>query len=212
MRKDLDMNRLVDVFKLTDASTGDVGFYGFGDMLDLLEDDDGAYSAFMEMVGTWKPDTQFNYYFTHNGMKYNIQGLKYDPETESPEQFSGFESYRKSVKSVKVKKTVSGIKKAENVFTQEDLDEINRIMREDGQYVEFYPESGIGLVVRFQSEVIDGDWKHTHLRIDWLIEEYLEQKGIPSMNIDHDYVEDTGCDWGPAYHYFVVLTDGSFKV
>lgn len=48
---------------------------------------------------------------------------------------------------------------------------------------------------------IDGDWKHDHLRADWLIEENFKL-------IKHysEELEDTGGDWGPeVHHYYIYL-------
>lgn len=44
---------------------------------------------------------------------------------------------------------------------------------------------------------IDGDWKHEHLRLDWLIKENFEVLFNNSTVLD-----DTGCDWYNAVHRF----------
>ena len=48
---------------------------------------------------------------------------------------------------------------------------------------------------------IDGDWKHDHLRADYLIKENFQVVKCYS-----EATEDTGSDWGPeVHHYYVYL-------
>lgn len=48
---------------------------------------------------------------------------------------------------------------------------------------------------------IDGDWKHDHLRADYLIKENFQI--VKSYS---EELEDTGGDWGPeVHHYYVYL-------
>lgn len=46
---------------------------------------------------------------------------------------------------------------------------------------------------------IDGDWKHDHLRADYLIKE-----NFPVIKTDKVITEDTEYDWYPAIHYYYV--------
>lgn len=45
---------------------------------------------------------------------------------------------------------------------------------------------------------ISGDWKHDHLRTKWLME------GLGYEQEYEDVTEDTGCDWYPAIHKYVL--------
>lgn len=56
---------------------------------------------------------------------------------------------------------------------------------------------------RYQSEELTGDWKHTHCNIDNLVEQFYGSMGIKALT-DHEYVDDTGEDWGTAYHSFML--------
>lgn len=48
---------------------------------------------------------------------------------------------------------------------------------------------------------IDGDWKHDHLRADYLVKE-----NFTVFKVDTVSLEDTGGDWGPELHnYYVSL-------
>lgn len=46
---------------------------------------------------------------------------------------------------------------------------------------------------------IDGDWKHDHLRADFLIKENFEI--IKNTSVE---LEDTGSDWGPELHSYYI--------
>ena len=44
-----------------------------------------------------------------------------------------------------------------------------------------------------------GDWKHTHLRLQWLVGEYLDSKGIKYSHTEN-VTEEDGSDCYSAYH------------
>ena len=50
---------------------------------------------------------------------------------------------------------------------------------------------------------IDGDWKHDHLRADWLVKEKYHPVRSDSVPL-----EDTGSDWGPELHtYYIYMSE-----
>lgn len=59
----------------------------------------------------------------------------------------------------------------------------------------------------FQCNPIAGDWKHTHLYMDYLIEKFFEENKIPVNVVNHHYIDNTGSDWGTAYHSFLLECD-----
>lgn len=65
-------------------------------------------------------------------------------------------------------------------------------------YKQYEPIPQIAVI----SVYIDGDWKHDHLRADWLIKEKFNV-------IKHESyaTEDTGSDWGPEVHTYYIYMD-----
>lgn len=49
------------------------------------------------------------------------------------------------------------------------------------------------------SVYIDGDWKHDHLRADYLVKE-----NFTVIRSDSYATEDTGSDWGPEVHTYYI--------
>ena len=66
-------------------------------------------------------------------------------------------------------------------------------------YKQYEPIPEIAVI----SVYIDGDWKHDHLRADWLIKEKFNVIKHESYE-----TEDTGCDWGPEVHIYYIYMDG----
>lgn len=78
------------------------------------------------------------------------------------------------------------------------LDDANISQVELYNYKQYEPIPEIAVI----SVYIDGDWKHDHLRADWLIKEKFNV-------IKHESyaTEDTGCDWGPEVHTYYIYMD-----
>ena len=50
---------------------------------------------------------------------------------------------------------------------------------------------------------IDGDWKHDHLRADYLVKEKYAVVRSDAVSL-----EDTGSDWGPELHtYYIYMSE-----
>ena len=77
------------------------------------------------------------------------------------------------------------------------LDKNNICHTELYDYKFYEPLPRIGVVDIY----IDGDWKHDHLRADYLI-----KNNFSLIKHESYAVEDTGSDWGPEVHtYYVYL-------
>ena len=76
----------------------------------------------------------------------------------------------------------------------------------------FYKEVDNEVGARYRTDVISGDWKHDHLYIDALVKEFMGSfEDAMVLNIGHEYVDDTGSDWGHAYHYFSIIKGEHYK-
>lgn len=74
------------------------------------------------------------------------------------------------------------------------VDKINELMRNDGLHGEVYDESDNVVAV----EIVWGDWKHSHLRLDWLV-----QKEMPELKkVREEVTEEDGSDCYCAIHRF----------
>ena len=74
------------------------------------------------------------------------------------------------------------------------VDKINELMRNNSLHGEVYDESDNVVAV----EIIWGDWKHNHLRLDWLV-----QKEMPELKkVQEEVTEEDGSDCYCAIHRF----------
>lgn len=78
------------------------------------------------------------------------------------------------------------------------LDDANISQVELYDYKQYEPIPEIAVI----SVYINGDWKHDHLRADWLIKEKFNVIKHESYE-----TEDTGCDWGPEVHTYYIYMD-----
>lgn len=80
---------------------------------------------------------------------------------------------------------------------------VNLLERENISGVELwdYKPYGDDMPVAEISIEIDGDWKHDHLRADYLVKE-----NFVVFKIETRELEDTGSDWGPELHTYYVST------
>ena len=46
-----------------------------------------------------------------------------------------------------------------------------------------------------------GDWKHEHLRYEWLIEQWAKENGYLVLSNDHEVTEEDGSDCYSALHH-----------
>jgi len=56
-------------------------------------------------------------------------------------------------------------------------------------------------------EIRRGDWKHSHLRANYLVSTYLNSKGIRFINSEQE-TENDGSDTYSAIHYYRLLNVG----
>ena len=78
------------------------------------------------------------------------------------------------------------------------LDDANISRVELYNYKQYEPIPEIAVI----SVYIDGDWKHDHLRADWLIKEKFNV-----VKYDSYATEDTGSDWGPEVHTYYIYME-----
>ena len=50
-----------------------------------------------------------------------------------------------------------------------------------------------------------GDWKHDHLRADWVVKEFLNSKNITFLPMGEYTTEEDGSDCYSAIHSFVIM-------
>jgi hypothetical protein len=71
---------------------------------------------------------------------------------------------------------------------------IDKTLTEDGHYCEYWQDANLPIVFYIR---INGDWKHSHLRIDYL----MKQIGLNRLG-EKDVV-DTESDWYESTHVYV---------
>lgn len=78
------------------------------------------------------------------------------------------------------------------------VDKINEIMRNNDLYGEVYDEVHDENNHVVAVEINWGDWKHSHLRLDWLV-----QKEMPELKkVQEEVTEEDGSDCYSAIHRF----------
>lgn len=85
---------------------------------------------------------------------------------------------------------------AEDIVNLLDADNISHV--ELYNYKQYEPIPRIAVI----SIYIDGDWKHDHLRADYLVKENFNVIKVESYE-----TEDTGSDWGPEVHDYYIYMD-----
>lgn len=58
--------------------------------------------------------------------------------------------------------------------------------------------------VAIEAEISWGDWKHEHLRCDFLAEEFFKKKGVMLISILDETTEEDGSDCYSALHRYLV--------
>lgn len=82
--------------------------------------------------------------------------------------------------------------------------DIVRLLEENN----IWAEVGIAPIEnKIEVEITWGDWKHTHLRTDYLIGDYLNSKGISCIKSECT-TEDDGSDTYSSIHYYRLLNVG----
>lgn len=71
---------------------------------------------------------------------------------------------------------------------------LNKCFEENGIFAEVYQYGELPVVC---AEITWGDWKHDHLRADWLAEE----NGFAKMKVE--VTEEDGSDTYSATHYYI---------
>ena len=61
------------------------------------------------------------------------------------------------------------------------------------------------MMIRYE---IDGDWKHDHLYSEYLIENYLKEKGYFATRGGEDVTFEDGSDWYKAIHTILIIKVG----
>ena len=74
------------------------------------------------------------------------------------------------------------------------LELIYKTLKENGYYCEYWQNSELPMVFYI---TIDGDWKHDHQYIDYLME------GINLHRLGEQDVEENGDDWYKSTHIYI---------
>ena len=77
-------------------------------------------------------------------------------------------------------------------------EEVQKVLNENGVYADVYPHGELPVV---QVEIRWGDWKHDHLRADWLIGENVQ--GLSKLG--EQITEEDGSDTYSAIHNFIII-------
>lgn len=81
---------------------------------------------------------------------------------------------------------------------------VNKLDESNISHVELYNYKQYEPILRIAviSVYINGDWKHDHLRADWIVKENFNVVKTESYE-----TEDTGSDWGPEVHNYYIYMD-----
>lgn len=74
------------------------------------------------------------------------------------------------------------------------LELIYKTLKENGYLCEYWQDPNLPMVFYI---TIDGDWKHDHLRIDYLME------GLNLTRLGEQDVEENGDDWYKSTHIYI---------
>lgn len=77
-------------------------------------------------------------------------------------------------------------------------EEVQKVLNDGGVYADVYPHHTLPVI---QVEISWGDWKHSHLRADWLISEHM--KGLTKFSVQ--VTEENGSDAYSAVHNYIAL-------
>lgn len=112
------------------------------------------------------------------------------------------------------------VKESVKDSTKEDYsyDELRDLEKDLFDYLEkegIYPEDGTftdtGTKILVLELYIDGDWKHEHLRTDYLIDEWCKRNGRKVVWEHTKVLEDTGGDWYPGKHTYWIEEESGRK-
>ena len=78
---------------------------------------------------------------------------------------------------------------------------VENILERENIYAEVYPHDNYLKRPMIQVEIRWGDWKHDHLRADWLIENNI--KGL--INWGEQITEEDGSDTYSAIHNYLII-------
>lgn len=88
------------------------------------------------------------------------------------------------------------------IVTDEVLEDVDKVLRNgvgaicEGPYTTSFQNC-------FNVDIIWGDWKHDHLRADYLIKEYFKKLGY-EVSVNEEVTEEDGSDTYSATHYYSV--------
>lgn len=102
--------------------------------------------------------------------------------------------------------------------TKYSYDELRDLEKDLFDYLEkegIYPEDGTftdtGTKILVLELYIDGDWKHEHLRTDYLVDEWCKRNGRKVVWEHTKVLEDTGGDWYPGKHTYWIEEESGRK-
>jgi hypothetical protein len=102
--------------------------------------------------------------------------------------------------------------------TKYSYDELRDLEKDLFDYLEkegIYPEDGTftdtDTKILVLELYIDGDWKHEHLRTDYLVDEWCKRNGRKVVRSHTEVLEDTGGDWYPGKHTYWIVEEGGRK-
>lgn len=102
------------------------------------------------------------------------------------------------------------------IRSSEEQDKLHKVWELADELVNYLGENGISQVELYNYKIyqpidriavidvyINGDWKHDHLRADFLVKEKYQP-----VRSDRTSLEDTGSDWGPELHtYYIYMPE-----
>ena len=96
-----------------------------------------------------------------------------------------------------------------------EQDKLNKVLKLGDEIVNYLDKNNISHVELYNYSIyapidrigvigiyIDGDWKHDHLRADWLVKEKYHP-----IKVENASLEDTGGDWGPELHTYYIYIE-----
>lgn len=83
--------------------------------------------------------------------------------------------------------------------------DIDKLVQNNNICAEVYIDPDTNTI---EIEITWGDWKHDHLRCDWLIDDYLNKHSIRCIKSE-TITEENGTDSYSSIHYYYILGEVS---
>ena len=89
---------------------------------------------------------------------------------------------------------------------QEIIEKARKQFKENNSYYEMNTVPFDTFVIEKIQVYVDGDWKHDHGYVDYVMQE------LGCLKVDEQVHFDTGEDWYPSTHTFICLKDPSILI